>query len=342
MTGLPILDLVIGMIFIYFLLSIISSSAVEMVMSGLKIRSQILGEWLLTIFNKEVTQPGGEKVPLGQAIMDHCGITALTKAGKAPSYIGAKTFAHALLEKVTYAANPDHVATNIDEMVASIQQSDALPTDLQRLLLTYAHEAKQTYASLTTKTASEIDIFKNRIEHWYDTNMDRISGNLKLRYARPFTLIVAVVTTLLLNADSVAIAKFLYGNPQVSEALANQAAITATDTNMKKQVAAIGMVDTMTKTQQQYIADIEERMGEIESAQALLTGSIPMGWTKADFTGRWFLRLLGHIPGWAMTVLAIMLGAPFWFDLLNKISNLRGAGNKPTPTTGQETIPKQQ
>lgn len=34
------------------------------------------------------------------------------------------------------------------------------------------------------------------------------------------------------------------------------------------------------------------------------------------------------VVGWLITALAISLGAPFWFDILNKIMKLRGTGNK--------------
>ena len=33
-------------------------------------------------------------------------------------------------------------------------------------------------------------------------------------------------------------------------------------------------------------------------------------------------------------LLAVMLGAPFWFDLLNKVTNLRGTGAKPLSSSG--------
>jgi hypothetical protein len=36
------------------------------------------------------------------------------------------------------------------------------------------------------------------------------------------------------------------------------------------------------------------------------------------------------IVGWIITALAISLGAPFWFDILNKVIKLRTTGNKPT------------
>ena len=41
----------------------------------------------------------------------------------------------------------------------------------------------------------------------------------------------------------------------------------------------------------------------------------------------WFAKTVwNHLLGWIVTVLAISLGAPFWFDVLNKIMNLRNAG----------------
>ena len=36
------------------------------------------------------------------------------------------------------------------------------------------------------------------------------------------------------------------------------------------------------------------------------------------------------ILGFFVTALAISLGAPFWFDLLRKLVNIRSAGNKPS------------
>lgn len=37
----------------------------------------------------------------------------------------------------------------------------------------------------------------------------------------------------------------------------------------------------------------------------------------------------GALLGWGITVLAISLGAPFWFDVLNKVVNIRSAGRAP-------------
>jgi len=39
----------------------------------------------------------------------------------------------------------------------------------------------------------------------------------------------------------------------------------------------------------------------------------------------------GCLIGWLISGLAVALGAPFWFDLLNKLVNLRGTGPRPAP-----------
>jgi hypothetical protein len=47
----------------------------------------------------------------------------------------------------------------------------------------------------------------------------------------------------------------------------------------------------------------------------------------ADVNLCWFW--LTKVLGWFVTGLALSLGAPFWFDLLGKFMNIRGAGPKP-------------
>jgi hypothetical protein len=56
------------------------------------------------------------------------------------------------------------------------------------------------------------------------------------------------------------------------------------------------------------------------------------GITLDRFTG-------SSIPGWLLLGLAVSLGAPFWFDLLQKFINIRNAGVKPPSTSKDETSP---
>ena len=51
--------------------------------------------------------------------------------------------------------------------------------------------------------------------------------------------------------------------------------------------------------------------------------------TKARSGTAWVLKALG----WLITALAVSLGGPFWFELLNRLVDMRGAGKKPPSVT---------
>jgi hypothetical protein len=50
--------------------------------------------------------------------------------------------------------------------------------------------------------------------------------------------------------------------------------------------------------------------------------------TRPDLMDLW--QLLMAAGRWAITALAVSQGAPFWFDLLNRLVNLRATGEQPT------------
>jgi hypothetical protein len=334
MSSFPILDLVVGVIFIFFLLSIICSSIVEMILTVRRVRAQVLGKWLLSIFDTKITTGQNQQVPLGQAIMDHCALTALSPKGAAPSYIDAKNFVSALLDKITefsQIVNP----TSIDDFIKSLNSTTAISDELRRSFLIYANEAKDTFDALTVKTTGAIEMFRHKMENWYNSNMERLTGTLKSSYTRRFTFISAVVVCLLINADTIEISKYLYSNPEARAALAEQAYKTGTDDSIKQDMQQLKQHvdsinnDTAKLTFNQLDSSINSKVVTINKARAELEGSIPLGWNKAGFTGLQDWGWVAKLIGIAITVIAIMMGAPFWFDVLNKISNLRGTGSRP-------------
>src|SRR5262249_25844287 len=68
--------------------------------------------------------------------------------------------------------------------------------------------------------------------------------------------------------------------------------------------------------------------------------ALPVGYQKTEFVNYW--KDIGNrqasdilsewainVGGWLLAAIAVSLGAPFWFDLLNKLINVRLAGSKP-------------
>ena len=351
MSSFPIIDLIAGIIFVYFLLSIICSSVVEMILTGLNARSKLLGEWLLRIFDQQV-QVGKATIPLGQAIMDHCSVTALSGKGKSPSYIDSKNFTSALLEKLTFnPAQPNSIANDLNTFISKIEQTNILSLELKRVLLTYAFEARDKYQQVSSKTTSDVEIFRSKIETWYDTSMQRITGDLKRRFSRPFTLIIAIVAVLLMNADSINIARYLYSNPAARAEVAAQAYKAANDSTQvfNQRIASLQKANDTTARQLQ--ATMQTGLDNINEAKAALNENLPFGWDMSYFktlfpvavnknsgkpetnVAAGVLSLASKLTGLLATIFAVMLGAPFWFDLLNKVANMRGTGGKPATSS---------
>jgi hypothetical protein len=69
-------------------------------------------------------------------------------------------------------------------------------------------------------------------------------------------------------------------------------------------------------------------MPSTSAVDALGQFNLPYGWDKATFgTLADPSTLLSALLGWLITAVATLFGAPFWFDSLQKITQLRGAGS---------------
>ena len=79
-------------------------------------------------------------------------------------------------------------------------------------------------------------MFRGKIENWYDSSMDRLTGTLKVKYTRRFTMISAIIVTLLVNADTIEIAKYLYNNPEARAKVAAKAYQTSADDDHSRHV----------------------------------------------------------------------------------------------------------
>ncbi len=68
----------------------------------------------------------------------------------------------------------------------------------------------------------------------------------------------------------------------------------------------------------------------------------PKRWEKYYFRTRFILHETAKQPrvlfGFLITALAITMGAPFWFDLLNRFVNIRAGGNKPSEDSGAKPV----
>ena len=191
MFNSQVLDVAIGLVLMFFVLALTSSSIVEAISGILKIRSKQLENGIVQI----VDDP--------DFIYSTSIYSALAgSAGRPPSYISAKAFADAVVEGITTAKSLAADANALE---------DLLPAPLKTRL-----------TMLTHQLGSDVTSVKAGIEHWFDEVMDRVSGSYK-RWSQIILFLVGLVLTIGLNASTTHVAGTLWHEPAVRDAVTQAA-----------------------------------------------------------------------------------------------------------------------
>jgi hypothetical protein len=131
-------------------------------------------------------------------------------------------------------------------------------------------------------------------------------------------LVIAFVLCFGLGVDTLDIGRQLFVAPDIAQATSNSIT-TAVQQNPQDQQAGANAVATAIANSQN-LENLRLLRWWIPSS-----GAAPVG--PAVPTPPLLLGLFGML----LSTIAVSLGAPFWFDLLNGFVNVRMAGTKPDP-----------
>jgi hypothetical protein len=315
MFGSEILDVAIGVIFVFLLVSLICSAVREGIEAWMKSRATHLEQGIRELLHDP------HATGLARALYEHPMVsvlyhdtytptdtikfwtTALTRGRNLPSYIPSRNFAVALMDMavrgpVVDAASSDASAgaMSVDELRNNIA-SLGNPA-VQRVLLTALDTAQ-----------GDLEKVQKNIEAWYDASMDRVSGWYK-RSTQVILFFIGMGVAIALNINTLTIADYLYRDKAARDALVAQA--------------------------QGAVANPLAAQGTYEQVQTkLLSLKLPIGWQqgfraslpqKRDLNGvprQGTIDWIQLITGLLISAFAATVGAPFWFDLLNKVMVIR-------------------
>lgn len=97
----------------------------------------------------------------------------------------------------------------------------------------------------------------------------------------------------------------------------------------KKAAALSKLLATIEKDRRESAEDKKKALELLAAADLRLAAVLDRRTVILDAAGSRFQAWLRAIVGWFLTALAVSMGAPFWFDLLSKFLNVRGAGIRP-------------
>jgi hypothetical protein len=325
MFGIQTIDIGLGLVFVYFVLSVICSGVNEMLAGVLKLRAKSLVQGIENLL-KDQGIPNLEK-----AFYDHPLIKSLYRKEELPSYIPSKTFALALIDLIA-PAKPE-ASSRISDIRAVINKMDST-SPIKKTLLVLLEEAENDIQGLQTG-----------IETWFNDAMDRVSGWYK-RKAQVFVLMIAVCLVGLSNADTFQIVKTISHDPALLQELVKKAEdfqkqsggqlSTPVPAQLPGPPAKSDVKGSPPPAQGQEggaakapSLTVKQALKELQGVQV---AGIPLGWTAAPQEGEWVNKFIGLL----LSIFAVSLGAPFWFDVLNKIVSIRSVGSSPKEKKEQE------
>jgi hypothetical protein len=315
MFGSTIIDIAIGIVFVFLLLSVIASTVNEIILSLLNMRGKELLAGLQTLLDDTGASGLVDKLyNHGQIYGLFKGPFDLKKPGNLPSYIPSQNFVMAFLDIIPAAAELSTSGPPIQPRpAAGLSQDAALFSSLRAAASQLAKDPRtekvgKPLIAMLDAAGNDVTTLKKSLEDWYNSSMDRVSGWYKYR-TQKILLVIGLVFAVAMNVDAINIVK------QLSKDSALRQSIVAAAGNAK-QPGGAGATETLDS----QIKDVKIQVNDVNNL------GIPIGWShEPDLlkTGTWHWHYANIFFGWLVTALAISLGAPFWFDMLNKIMVVR-------------------
>ena len=355
MLGSVVLDVAIGMVFLYLLLSLIASAIAEIFASVLQTRAANLQRGIRSLLSEDSICGG---ITLAESLYKHGLIRGLYQDPFRDYNIQSglwikfrmllqKVFRVSPPKEIAGIANPLLLPAYIPSRTFAVAMIDLLEREnlgdagvMQRIgeFLNGHHaefadnKAVEALLALVRSANGDVEKFQTSLENWYNDAMDRVSGWYK-KYSQNVLLVVGLALAVAFNVDSISVARVLWldrdarqdmvnaasdylgkhGDFPGTSAPAQPAGGTATSSSAAAPPADPAALRLKLQTTVQTLKDV--------GSASLL----PVGWSDASraeqFRSRW--TILSTIGGWLITAVALSLGAPFWFDTLNKFMVVR-------------------
>jgi hypothetical protein len=235
------------------------------------------------------------------------------------------------------------VALNLLDSVLDkfrLESSDLIP--LQLGIRQIRDKYLETALQAVLDTATSLNDAKDKLAQWFDGTMER-SREYFTREMQRFSLGIGFLLCLVLNVDTLYLGRILWEDPALRGAVAVTAQATAPQ--LEQQMSENNSTTPGTTGETDLGQSFTDAQGTLRQ---LLDLRLPIGWTLTPHDGstlaldsgrsdmrnlwmfwpgnnpNWFGLVLQKLVGIIITTIAVAQGAPFWFDLLRKIT--RGGG----------------
>lgn len=282
-----ILEVVIGLIFIFYVLGSIVSLVTQWINESLETRGKALEKYLIKIVGSKKL---GDLVTLPQLqalrpIRYRNFLSVFNSATEAKKLekVPVATLVDAYFDLAGLTANTELDATKLTELINKLPDS----------------EGKQAFIQWLNQGVTGMEDLRKRTTAYFSGLMEQAAATFRSN-ARSFVITLSILMTLLLGVDSIQVVRTLWLNAELRALAAAKA--------------------EMVVQQEGTDATITDLLQELSDL------TINIGWwrtelpTDADALG-WLGFIVLKVLGLGLTAMAVSQGSSFWYDLLKKIAS---------------------
>jgi hypothetical protein len=288
-----ILEVTIGLVVTWLIISMATSQIQEAIIESLGWRSTFLKNRLQEMFNDPALVEQFYKHPLIETISARTFWGKKRTAKDIPNPIFAKAAVDILLNAGKSGneipASTMSLETMKQSLIDSMKHLNETHNDLARTVKYLVPKLEET----TTDVEKKIVEYRGNVESWFDSTMNQATL-LYRKHASLIALALGIGLAMFFNVDSVDIVNQLWRDPTLRQTIVAQAE------NINPEDSA-------------SIAETKARLEEL---------SLPVGWNQQKIPQEprsWAIKGLGIF----LTGVAASQGSPFWFDILNKLLGLK-------------------
>jgi hypothetical protein len=165
-------------------------------------------------------------------------------------------------------------------------------------------QLKAAIEALWATSSNDVDKFKNNIAVWFDNSMDRVSGWYKRR-TQWVSFVVALVIAVIFSVNVLYESAQIWTRPSV-----------------------IADLPTQHFTEDQHAMHPEQAAATASQLFNALEPTFLIGWLEGPKPHDWRSWYIA-IASWIIVAGATLFGASFWFDILQRLTHLKGTGREP-------------
>jgi hypothetical protein len=331
---LDFLDVAIGLIFMFTLLSLIASALSEWFSAMISLRGRMLWRAIEQLLGAKLRSEL-QAAPLVRGLAR--GRRLLGE--RAPSYLKAEVFTLALLHHGFKALTKGETGEpgDLADLQKALRQGMAIPDERTRdeKMRAFSHVAGALLPLIDD--AVDLSEAKRNIAAWYDAVMDRLSG-VYARWMQAMMFGIGLVLAGGFGVDACAITRSLWENPALRDSTVDLASAFAEDHEIQAPMTVpnpnpIPAGKAVNSSKDPCTVEPPRTPMELRMCQAgvyaadLQRSRLPLYPLNAHDNLTDWLR--EHWLGFLLTAMATAMGAPFWFDLLSRFISLR-TSVKPT------------